>query len=388
MPRIKLSELTAATSTQTGALTVIVQSGQTFRILTSALGSSGATLPIAQADVTGLVVALAAKAADSHTHTLASITDIAASPEELNILGGATVSVGEVNILDGATLSTVELNYVDGVTSGIQAQLNGKAATAGLAAIATSGSAGDLSAGTLPAACFDDTAHGSRAGGALHANAVAAGAAGFLTGTDKTKLDATSGTNSGDQTITLTGNVTGAGTGSFAATIAAGVVTNAMQADMAQTTIKGRAAAAGTGVPTDLTATQVRTLINVADGAQPGTVTDVTGTAPVASSGGTTPAISMAAATNAAAGHATAAHIAAIEANTAKVTNATHTGDATGATVLTVVAINGVVLSGTPSTGQVLTATGAATANWQTASGGGVTPPLVKQLSAYQYGGL
>ena len=53
----------------------------------------------------------------------------------------------------------------------------------------------------------------------------------------------------------------------------------------------------------------------------------------------------MPAATNAAAGYATAAHISAIEANTAKVTNATHTGDATGDTALTVVAVNGVVLS-------------------------------------------
>ncbi|HYH67163.1 MAG TPA: hypothetical protein VD866_20875, partial [Urbifossiella sp.] len=38
------------------------------------------------------------------------------------------------------------------------------------------------------------------------------------------------GTNTGDQTITLTGNVTGSGTGSFATTIAAGAVTNAMLA--------------------------------------------------------------------------------------------------------------------------------------------------------------
>uniref|UniRef100_A0A6M3M173 Uncharacterized protein n=1 Tax=viral metagenome TaxID=1070528 RepID=A0A6M3M173_9ZZZZ len=75
-------------------------------------------------------------------------------------------------------------------------------------------------------------------------------------------------------------------------------------------------------------------------------VTAVTGTSPVASSGGATPAISMPAATNAAAGHATAAHITAIEANTAKVTNATHTGDATGATALTVVKINGTLMSG------------------------------------------
>lgn len=40
-------------------------------------------------------------------------------------------------------------------------------------------------------------------------------------------------------------------------------VSNAKLADMAQSTIKGRAAAAGTGDPTDLTATQVRTLLGV-----------------------------------------------------------------------------------------------------------------------------
>ena len=42
---------------------------------------------------------------------------------------------------------------------------------------------------------------------------------------------------------------------------------NAKLATMAQSTIKGRAASAGTGVATDLSAAQVRTLINVADGA-------------------------------------------------------------------------------------------------------------------------
>lgn len=59
----------------------------------------------------------------------------------------------------------------------------------GLATVATSGSAADLSAGILPAARFDDTAHGARAGGTLHANVIAAGASGFMTGADKTKLD-------------------------------------------------------------------------------------------------------------------------------------------------------------------------------------------------------
>ena len=46
-----------------------------------------------------------------------------------------------------------------------------------------------------------------------------------------------------------------------AATIAAGSVTNTMLANMAQATIKGRASGAGTGAPTDLTATQVANML-------------------------------------------------------------------------------------------------------------------------------
>jgi trimeric autotransporter adhesin len=83
-----------------------------------------------------------------------------------------------------------------------------------------------------------------------------------------------------------------------------------------------------------------------------GTVTAVTGTAPVVSSGGTAPAISMAAATDSVPGYMTAADHTAITANTAKVTNATHTGDATGATALSVVAVQGYgMASGAPTTG-------------------------------------
>jgi Protein of unknown function (DUF2793)/Repeat of unknown function (DUF5907) len=70
------------------------------------------------------------------------------------------------------------------------------------------------------------------------------------------------GTNSGDQTITLTGNVTGSGSGSFATTIAAGVVTNAMLVNVATATFKGRTTAA-TGAPEDLTGTQATALLDV-----------------------------------------------------------------------------------------------------------------------------
>lgn len=62
----------------------------------------------------------------------------------------------------------------------------------------------------------------------------------------------------GDVTVSSSGTVW---------TIDDDAVTNAKSANMTQSTIKGRAAAAGTGDPTDLTPTQVRTIINVADGA-------------------------------------------------------------------------------------------------------------------------
>jgi hypothetical protein len=88
--------------------------------------------------------------------------------------------------------------------------------------------------------------------------------AGFLSTADKTKLD---GIASGANNYTHpnhSGDVTSAGDG--ATTIANNAVTNAKLAQVATSTLKGRATA-GTGNAEDLTASQVRTLINVADGA-------------------------------------------------------------------------------------------------------------------------
>lgn len=68
----------------------------------------------------------------------------------------------------------------------------------------------------------------------------------------KTDLGLT-GTNSGDQTIALTGDVTGSGTGSFAATIAAKAVTYAKMQDISATSrLLGRGSA-GAGVTQELT---------------------------------------------------------------------------------------------------------------------------------------
>ena len=59
-----------------------------------------------------------------------------------------------------------------------------------------------------------------------------------------------SGTNTGDQTITLSSDVTGSGTSSITTTIQPGVVSNAKLANMTGPTVKGRSS--GTGVPSDL----------------------------------------------------------------------------------------------------------------------------------------
>ncbi len=62
-----------------------------------------------------------------------------------------------------------------------------------------------------------------------------------------------------------------------AATVDDGTITNSKLADMDPSLIKGRATGAGTGAPTDLTATQVRTILNVEDGAQANDVASVNG---------------------------------------------------------------------------------------------------------------
>lgn len=97
--------------------------------------------------------------------------------------------------------------------------------------------------------------------------------AGVLSAADKVKLNSLSGTNSGDQTITLTGDVTGSGTGSFAATIGSSAVTNAKLANMAASTIKGNNTGSA-AAPVDMTVAQTKTLLAI-------TTSDVSGNWPV-----------------------------------------------------------------------------------------------------------
>jgi len=123
-------------------------------------------------------------------------------------------------------------------------------------------------------------------GGDLSANrtfaisAASGAAAGSMSAADFTKLSNISGTNTGDQTITLTGDVTGSGTGSFAATIGANKVTFAKFVAASAGSIVGATAA---GNFSELTPSSARTVLGLATVATSASAADLSaGTLPAA----------------------------------------------------------------------------------------------------------
>ena len=188
--------------------------------------------------------------------TLGKMADLATS----TLLGRASAGTGVPEALTAAQVRTL-LNVANGATANAadavlldRANHTGTQAAStitGLAAVATSGSAGDLTSGVLPAARFDDTAHGARAGGTLHAVATTS-AAGFLSASDKTKLDGIAAGANNYVHPNHSGDVTSAGDG--ATTIAANAVGFTKLADIATDSLIGRDTA-GTGDPEAITVT-------------------------------------------------------------------------------------------------------------------------------------
>lgn len=148
-------------------------------------------------------------------------------------------------------------------SSTIAGSINGNAATVttipNLTGHVTSvGNTTTIPSGTVTLAMMATMASGSL----IYRKSASAGVPEVQTlATLKTDLGLT-GTNSGDQTITLTGNVTGSGTGSFATTIANNVVTLAMMAQIATGSFLGRNSAS-TGNVEVLSAATAKTMLGL-----------------------------------------------------------------------------------------------------------------------------
>lgn len=106
---------------------------------------------------------------------------------------------------------------------GPQTQIGGAAVSSVTAADASIVIAGTASNPTITVGVITDSDHGSRSGGALHANVIASGAAGFMTGADKASLDAlVSGTVPSSRQIISGAGLTGGGDLSTNRTLAVG----------------------------------------------------------------------------------------------------------------------------------------------------------------------
>jgi hypothetical protein len=185
--RAAVLELTDTGGALTGAATLICPAASKLYVVTNATGEAvtvktsggsgisvpdGVTMPL-HCDGTDVVESM------NNVNTLRiGGTEVTSTPAELNILDGVTATTAELNILDGVTATTAELNILDGVTA-TTAELNildGVTAT---------------------------TAELNYVDG--------------VTSNVQTQLDTKL---SGNQTITLSGDVSGSGTTSIAVTVA------------------------------------------------------------------------------------------------------------------------------------------------------------------------
>jgi hypothetical protein len=208
----------AASPTFTGSVTI-----------PTAASGSNTTIAASTAWVRTYVTGLA------YTSNAGTVESVSLSlPNLFSVTGSPVTTAGTLT----ATLATQSANVVlAGPTTGaaaaptfralVAADLPATAVTAGSFTYGsfTVDAAGRLTAassGTAPVTSVTGTAPIVSSGGttpALSISAASTGAAGSMSSADKTKLDAITGTNTGDQTITLTGEVTGSGTGSFATTL-------------------------------------------------------------------------------------------------------------------------------------------------------------------------
>lgn len=167
------------------------------------------------ANVTDLQATLDGKAASSHTHTVSQISDLTATAKELNYIDGVTSNVQtQINSLNSTvagkansshthtvsqisdlTATAAELNYMDGVTSNVQSQID------------------SVASDVLSKANVSHT----------HTNATTS-AAGFMSSTDKSKLDGIAN-NANNYSLPAAGTTLGGVKSGGDVTISSGLIT-------------------------------------------------------------------------------------------------------------------------------------------------------------------
>jgi hypothetical protein len=180
----------------------------------------------------------------------------------------------------------------------------------------------------------------------------------------------------GNQSITLSGDISGSGTTAITTAIGANKVTNSMLATIATASFLGRVTA-GTGNVETLTGTQATTLLDTFTSSLKGLVPG--------SGGGTTNFLRADGTWAAPAGSGTVTSVTSADSNIT-ITNTTTTPVITlvqAPALKSATTTVSVSAATAPTSGQVLTATSSTTATWQTPSSGSTAPALNMYLSTF-----
>jgi hypothetical protein len=151
----------------------------------------------------------------SNPFVLTRATDFDGSPSS-EVMDGSFAFVGEGTLASTGWVQTANAPITVDTTALVFAQFNASVSYLGGAGLVLTGNTFDVVAhadGSIVVNANDiqvgvlatDAQHGNRGGGALHADATTS-VAGFMSAADKTKIDAVSGTNTGDVTLGAIGS--------------------------------------------------------------------------------------------------------------------------------------------------------------------------------------